>query len=528
MTANINVDTTKLGRAVEGFGVGVNLAAWDYYLSADPDTGVGTSPNMQTITMLQDAGFNLLRLSNGAGADEWHFSGNANGTPIGAGLLANMVAALSADGLVTINYGTGTPQEAAAYLAYLNGAVGNLFEIGVDASGKDWGTVDSWAQIRAANPLGQDPLDMLRVGRPSPFSVGRFEVGNEIYFAGWDGAPAQVNPSDYVSFAHTFAGLASMIDPTASIGLGLGNPIEWDATWNIPVLQQCKALGYTPGFISDHFYVYDGSIETLTDRELLCESVSDSSSVMPKHSSSPRNWAGRANAYRKLLINELGAVGAMVELVCAEFNSDADAANKQSTSLIRGLFVADAIGTALQTEYHGVVYWDLRNNYSELVDSKSFFGWRPGADEGLIGSDTAPPPVSGPFVPYPAYFGIQLATKLTSGGGSVVNVTSDTDQLSAYGVKLANGHLILLVINKSRAIDFDADINVTGLLSTSPATAWTYGRDEDIAQRDSADGNASLTTSANLDLNLTPSDSGDKFSFTFKSYSMVVFDIPLT
>jgi hypothetical protein len=528
MNATITVDTAQIVRAVAGFDVGVTLAAWDYYLSANTDTGLGTTPNSQTIAMLQDAGFSVLRLSNGSGADEWHFSSNANAFPVGAGLLANIVAAVAAGGLVTVNYGTGTPQEAAAYLAYLNGAVDNNFAIGVDANGKDWGTVADWAKIRAATPLGQDPLDMLRVGHPASFSIRRFEVGNEIYFAGWSGAPATVNPSDYVNFAHSFAGLASMIDPAASIGLGLGNPIEWDATWNIPVLQQCQTLGFTPGFISDHFYVYDGSIETLTDEQLLRQSVSDPTSVMPNHGSCPRNWAGRAKAYRALLTNELGAAGAKVDLVCAEFNSDADAANKQSTNLIRGLFVADAIGAVLQTEYSAVIYWDLRNSYTALADNKGFFGWRTGTDDGMIGTDTAPPPASGPFVPYPAYFGIQLATNLTSGGGSVVSVTSNTDRLSAYGVKLANGHLALLVINKSSTTDFDAIINVAGLLPTSPATAWTYGRAEDVAQKNSSDGSASLTISANLNLNVSPNGSGGNFSFTFKHYSMVVFDIPLT
>ena len=114
MAANIKVDTTTIGRGVETFDVGVNLAAWDTYLSVDPSTGLGTTPNAQTVTMLQNAGFGVLRLSNGSGADEWHFSSNANAFPVGAGLLANTVAALGAGGLVTINYGTGTPQEAAA------------------------------------------------------------------------------------------------------------------------------------------------------------------------------------------------------------------------------------------------------------------------------------------------------------------------------------------------------------------------------------------------------------------------------
>ncbi len=112
------------------------------------------------------------------------------------------------------------------------------------------------------------------------------------------------------------------------------------------------------------------------------------------------------------------------------------------------------------------------------------------------GLNDASPPITGPFVPYPAYFGVQLATNLTSSGGSVVTVTSDTDRLSAYGVKLANGHLALLVINKSLTTDFDAALTVDGLVPASPATAWTYGRAEDVAQKANADGAASVTETA--------------------------------
>jgi hypothetical protein len=65
---------------------------------------------------------------------------------------------------------------------------------------------------------------------------------------------------------------------------------------------------------------------------------------------------GRAGAYRTLLTSRLGDAGAGEELVCAVFNSDADVANKQSTSLVRGLHVADAVGAILQTEYNVLIY----------------------------------------------------------------------------------------------------------------------------------------------------------------------------
>lgn len=101
MSATISINTTQVVRDVRGFTMGVNLAAWDTYLSADSDTGLGVAPDPRTVGMIRDAGLGVLRLSNGSGADEWHFSSNANAFPIGAGLLANIMSAAGTAGLAT-------------------------------------------------------------------------------------------------------------------------------------------------------------------------------------------------------------------------------------------------------------------------------------------------------------------------------------------------------------------------------------------------------------------------------------------
>jgi hypothetical protein len=100
----------------------------------------------------------------------------------GAGLLASVTEAGSANALVTLNYGTGTPEEAAAYAAYLNGTAENMSPIGVDSSGADWGTVADWANLRGQLPVGGDSLDHLCIGHTDPFGFSFFEVGNEVYF----------------------------------------------------------------------------------------------------------------------------------------------------------------------------------------------------------------------------------------------------------------------------------------------------------------------------------------------------------
>ncbi|MGA9347496.1 MAG: hypothetical protein WBW48_01665, partial [Anaerolineae bacterium] len=75
---------------------------------------------------------------------------------------------------VVVNFGTGTAQEAAAFVAYANSAVTDTTAIGVDELGVDWGTVGEWATQREANQI--------RLGMtPHPYDIEYWEVGNELY-----------------------------------------------------------------------------------------------------------------------------------------------------------------------------------------------------------------------------------------------------------------------------------------------------------------------------------------------------------
>jgi hypothetical protein len=66
-------------------------------------------------------------------------------------------------------WGDGTPERAAAMVAYANATMSSTFVIGVDANGRDWGTAADWAARRAAN------------GHATPYGVPFVEIGNEQY-----------------------------------------------------------------------------------------------------------------------------------------------------------------------------------------------------------------------------------------------------------------------------------------------------------------------------------------------------------
>ena len=141
------------------------------------------------------------------------------------------ITSVGGTGLVTLDYGSGSPQEAAAELAYLDGSPTDTTSIGNGIEWNDatsqwqtvnWGTVGYWASLRGASPLAQDDgLNFMRIAHPAPFTdIKYWEIGNEEY-GSWEvdhhgtagpggvSTGAQHDPATYAAFAKQFASLAS-------------------------------------------------------------------------------------------------------------------------------------------------------------------------------------------------------------------------------------------------------------------------------------------------------------------------------
>jgi alpha-L-arabinofuranosidase len=520
LPSTVTVNAGIIVRPVNNHVLGVNVDWWDATLNT-----------AQTQQMVQSAGLSMFRFPGGSSSDTWHFSQAptyaGEGTSPG---MAQFIASVRGAGMVTLDYGSGSPQEAAAFLAYLNASPSSTVAIGPgltwdDASNqwvtRDWKTAGYWASLRSASPLPQDDgLNFLRIHHPA-FFFPCFEVGNEVY-GSWEtdhhgtgtntGQPH--DPATYVAFAKRFAAYATQISPFARVGLDVGSPY-YDNNWPTKILQQCATLKWTPGFLSDHNYMQSPGDES--DSYLLLHTVSDPNGQNP---SNPLDWAGRAADYRKILQQELGSSAAQVTLLGTEVNSITYNPGKQTTSLVEGLFVADSIGSILQTEYNACLIWDLRNGwFTGGNNSPGLYGWRQGGDYGLLGSGNSPP-ATGAYIAYPSYFAEQLLSHMVHQGDSVVRAASSDPNLAVYAVKQANGHLDLLVINKSATAGLTGSFQVSGFQPSAQATLWQYGKAQDIAQSKSSNGSAALAHfTATLTLN------GANFSYQFPSYSMTVLDI---
>src|SRR5579884_932719 len=400
----VDVNAGQAVRTVNAHVLGINVNWWD--------TNLNTA---QTAQMVEAAGLTMFRFPGGSSTDDWHFNaGPAYGGQGVSSSMASFISSVNGAGFVTLDYGSGSPQEAAAFLAYLNASPTNTTTIGTGEEWNDstnswmqvnWQTAGYWAGLRAAAPLAQDDgLNFLRLNRAAAFGFHYFEVGNEEYGSwetdhhGQGGDTAKPHdPATYVAFAKTFGNLAASIDPTISIGFDVGSVTSYFNNWTANILQQAATQGFTPGFLSDHSYVQAPGQES--DSHLLLDTVSDPNNQDPN---SPDDWALRAAGYRSVLNQYLGSKAAGVELLATEYNSVYANPGKQTTSLVNGLFAADSIGSLLETEYNAGLIWDLRNGWdTSNNNSSSLYGWRQGGDYGILGSPNGSAPSSGTYVPYP-------------------------------------------------------------------------------------------------------------------------------
>jgi hypothetical protein len=467
--ANVTVDTTKAVRTVDNRMFGFNTAVWDYAFS-DP----------QTLATLQGIDVQFMRYPGGSSSDDFNWqntTAQVEGTNAGAttfDLFAASALAVHSQVIITTNYGTGTPQEAAAWVQYSNVTKNYGF--------KYW------------------------------------EIGNECYGT-WEtdnNVPAH-NAVEYATRAVQYIQQMKAVDPTIKIGVvadasedsyvdgttqTVTNPVTGVAHsgWTPLVLSTMKSLGVLPDFLIYHNYAQNPGQES--DALLL--------------QTAPLTWSADAKELRTQLTDYLGASGAGVELLVTENNSVSYDPGKQTTSLVNGLYYADSVGSLMQTEFNSLVWWDLHNGEDTAENnSSSLYGWRGYGDYGIENGDSTT--LAPAHAKYPTYYAAELLTHFARQGDTVVTATSSDPLLSAYAVARLNGTLSLLVINKSPTVSYSTAFGITGFVPTGGGTVYQYGMTQDTNAQNGS-GNTDVTTT-------TLTGAAASFTYSFPPYSLTVLQL---
>jgi hypothetical protein len=172
------------GNLLSSLALGLNTTPWNYVYAANRSAGGGADVIQP---LLKAAGIGLLRYGGGAYADYYDWQTNTNiqtciwGNPFGSftgapfpydttapftgascdgtdslpfDQFASRVKAIGAQSFVTVNYGSGTPAEAAAWVSHAAGGVA-LWEVGNENYGC-W-EVNNWLARAPENFKGYSP-----------------------------------------------------------------------------------------------------------------------------------------------------------------------------------------------------------------------------------------------------------------------------------------------------------------------------------------------------------------------------------
>jgi hypothetical protein len=522
-TVTVNLATAR--NTVSPDLMGVHTAVYD-----------GRLGTPAVLNLLRGAGVTSLRYPGGSYADLYHWETHTAVTTAPAmgagssvititpgtdfGSFVPILRSINANAFITLNYGSnanatgpGTPQEAAAWVAYANALPSNTTVIGVDATGRNWGTAGDWARLRASAPLTPDPdrMNILRISHPDPIGVKYWELGNELYGNGFyaPGQPcgwevdfhvpypaaggacmgrlgnAALAPAVYGAAVKAFSTAIKAVDPTVQFGAIVVWPLNNASypNWNNAVFQQACTPGAAPSidFVVNHWYPGTSVASLLT---------------LPGN-----DIPAMYRDLRGALTTACGTAGQTMSIAITEWGPD---------TLFAGAAIGAAFAIPSQTQAGGIFAAESYANFMEQgALSVHFQQLHPGAS-GATYLDATDGPSWG-------YHGQQIAHYLASGGDTMVQATSTVTTLLSHAALRADGGVNVMLTNTSPTAAANVTVNVTGGSSTFACAGSRYAYTPVNANLDG-------TVSAAQSIFSTPT--GTSVPVGVPAYSVVVVSFP--
>ncbi len=446
---NVTVNPLEGLGTVPGTAYGLNQAVWD------------TNMNTQaSVDLISQAGVGMMRYPGGSYGDGYHWQTN---TVTGGGYVApgtdfdsfmHTVKASGSQAILIANYGTGTPQEAADWVRYANVTKG--------------------------------------------YHDQYWEIGNEVYGNGYYGAGweldnhASKSPATYATNVVQYAKAMKAVDPTIKVGAVLTLPGNgWpdgvvasgdSGDWNQTVL---PIVGPYVDFVIVHYYP--------------AGPTSDADALQQV-----QRLPGELAQLRQEIDQYAGPDAPHIGIAVTETEN-----TYQADTQPGALYNADVYFTALENGTFTVDYWDTRNGMGTVTtapDGATDYG-----DGGLLSSgncnssNICEPPLNTPF---PAYYAIQMLSKVAQPGDTLVKAGSDNPLVSVHAARNTNGDLSVELVNEDPANAHTVNLSYAGWTpSSDPPTVYAYG-DEATSITTSHQGTAGTQTIppySIVTLKLTPS-----------------------
>jgi alpha-L-arabinofuranosidase len=468
--------------------VGLNGAAWDGSLVSDG-----------TANLVDATGVQTLRYPGGSTSDNYHWVSNLPDDPSQGGTVpsANFDAFMSvvtgtgSQAMITVNYGSGTEQEAADWVRYAN------------RGGPRYN--------------GPVPTYSTGCGKGHNYGIRYWEVGNELYGDGTYGATWEVNhkshdPTTYANGVVSYSAAMKAVDPSIHVGAVLTAPTNWPdgqtsasspLPWNDTVLPiACSAID----FVIVHWYPQGPTGES--DAALLASPENGESTPVSYTQSIPSMVA----SLRSELAQYCGSHASAVQIMVTETNSVSYNPGKQTTSLVNALYLADELMTWFENGITNVDWWALHNSPFDGNVDPALYGSYNFGDYGVLSAGfttsagVVEPPVNTPF---PAYYGLQMLSVLGHGAqDAILGTTSSNPLVAVHAVRQKYGKISVLLVNKDPAVRYKVTVSLTGASSHGSAAVYRYGI------------NSGSITGAHAPVN------GSTFTISVDPYSLTTVKLP--
>ncbi|WP_344403356.1 cellulose-binding protein [Streptomyces longisporus] len=397
----VTVDAGISLGTVPSSGVGLNTAVYDTYMN-----------DASAASLMKAAGIRQLRYPGGSVADAYHWkthtvTGGSWAAP-GTDFDHFMATAkkVGAQPIITANYGSGSPQEAADWVKYAN----------VDKG----------------------------------YGIKYWEIGNEVSGNGYYGSKWEVDnhadksPREYAKNLLAYAKAMKAVDPKVRIGAVLNTPGSWPdgvkasgdaADWNNTVL---SIAGKSVDFVIIHWYPGGSSTADLLK--------------------SPARIAGVTSAARSLINKYAGSHAASVKIAVTETSS---AQSPSQTSQAAALFAPDTYMNWLEQGAVNVDWWDLHNGPGKPTTVHGETDYQDGGvlSVGSCSGGTCEPARETPFA---TYWGIRSLTALARPGDTMVKASSAGPSVAVHAVRTGNGGLNVMLINKNPQNTAQVSLSYTG------------------------------------------------------------------
>lgn len=457
---------------LSSLALGLNAAPWDYIYAANTSASGGVDV-IQPLLKAADIG--LLRYGGGSYADYYDWQTNTDiqtciwGNPFGSftgapypydttapftgtscdstdslafDQFSAQAKAVGAQSLVTVNYGSGTPAEAAAWVSHARGTPGDsvaLWEVGNENYGC-W-EVNNWLAQAPENFQGYKPNDYSTVN-------GVYENPTCPQVTQGDAKGTQTLATSYAVNARQFLVAMKQADPSVRIGVPwafgsdvAGASVPDNTEWNNTVLGQD---GRYVSFVDAHYYPFSFGGATggsnPSDQQVL--------QALMAVPSQYRQIRAELNAYdpqAQVVVGETGVSNNETTTVCTPAGA---------------LFAAGDVLSWLAAGAQSVDWWDM-NNYGNTSASCV------NPDYGMFTSSSPPAPET-------PYYGYVLASVLARPHALLATMgTSDPADVLAFQSRLPGGHEAVAFLNtntsSAQTVSFRPAMPMHGQLQT-----WTY------------------------------------------------------